>query len=114
MKKKIDLPYLISEVKRLDPKLNEGSEDFSTALMLLAALVLGTNEKMISRFTGLPLYFIRPRADRLRKNKIWIGNKTFCDWFKKGYGGIAFWIDVLVAQGMLNRKEKKSRTNKKK
>lgn len=103
MRKKIDLLYLIAEIKRLDPKAQEGSEDFSTALMLLAGLIVGANEKKISQFTELPLYFIRPRAKRLREHGVWDGNKSCVDWFRKGEGGIAFWMDVLVAQGLMKR-----------
>jgi len=110
MKKKIKkvwtLDDLKKEVKRLDPKTSDENEPaFKTALILLSALVVGANQKNIAKFTKIPQKFIAERAKRLRANGIWRGSKTNCDWFEKS-GGIAFWCDVLVAEGLIRRVNK--------
>lgn len=104
--KKITLDYLKKEIYRLDPKTGEDEFGFKTALILLSSLVIGCNQKKISKFTKIPLFYIKPRAERLRSNGIWTGSKVCADWFTKGTGGVAFWCDVLTAEGLVKRVHK--------
>lgn len=100
--KKITLACLKKEVNRLDPKLSSKDETFKTALVLLAGLKVTADAKKIADFTKLPLAFVKAKEKNLRRNKVWVGTKTNCEWFQEN-GGIAFWMDVLVADGMANR-----------
>jgi len=93
------------EVKRLDPELTENGDAFNTAVILLSALVVGAEQRRIAKFTGIPISTIRPLATRLRKAKIWVGGTTCCNWFVEPNGAMSFWMDVCVAEGLVERVE---------
>lgn len=103
MKKKLTLKDLKHEVRRLEPDITE--EQMKTPLILLAGIVVGANQRRISNFTGIPISYIRPRGKRLRKNGIWVGKKTACEWFDEA-GSIGFFCDILVAEGLVERAKK--------
>lgn len=87
-------------------------EQRDTGVMLLAALEVGPDEQKVAEFTGIPLDYIRPRAERLRANGVWKNGKTHCEWFAKD-GGVAFVMDVCVAEGLMGRtKPKRSKVAK--
>jgi len=94
------------EVTQIDPDLEIDSNGFRTAVILLSALAVGPNIKKIAKFTGYTRKEIAERSKNLRKNKIWVGGKTNCDWFGED-GGIEFTCDSLVADGLMNRVEQK-------
>lgn len=98
----LELQKIQKEVARLDPSIKENSATFKTAVMLLSALQVGANEEKVMAFTGFSKSFVTSRARRLRKSGIWDGDKTACEWFGED-GGIAFWADVCVAEGLLQR-----------
>ncbi len=81
----------------------EGTPEFDAALIMLAAIHVGQTYKAIEELTGLDRITIKRVRDRLERNKIWRHGKTFCDWFDKEGGGTAFWMDVCVAIGMMER-----------
>jgi hypothetical protein len=101
--KPLSLEDFKKEVHRLDPKLEEDDPGFSTALVLLVALQVGADAQKISDFTKIPLKRVKKLEKNFRANKVWVGKKTCCDWWDKKSGSIAFWCDVLVAEGMLKR-----------
>lgn len=110
---KITREFLIKEIKHLEPGIEEGSDNFNTALMLLASVVVGANQRKIASFTKLPISFISPRAKRLRENQVWQGGKVACEWFEKDGGSIAFWCDALVAEGLVKRSWKEKANEEK-
>jgi hypothetical protein len=91
-----------SIVKKLDPKLEEDSGAFMAAMVLIASTQVGPNVEKIAKRTGLKRAVVREYGKRIRGNGIWQGGKIACDWFDKD-GGIAFWCDVAVAEGLMNR-----------
>lgn len=103
MNERMTLKMLKAEIHRMDPKLPEGDPAFNSALVMLATLKAGTNADAIARFTGLPRAYVRARAKRLRETGIWTrGNQLSCEWFGKD-GGVSFWADSLVLDGLLER-----------
>jgi len=103
MKKPITIQFIYNEIARLDPNLTIGSDVFKAAVVMLSALSIGQDIGKLSKFTGLPRAVIAPFAANLRKNKIWKDGETQADWFKRGEGVIAFFLDLNVATGHMGR-----------
>lgn len=104
MKEKIDKKFIEAEIKKLDPKLKKSDEYFEIATILLSGLVVGANVKKISDFLNLSIQKVKQYEKNLRKNGIWKGEKTYGEeWFKKN-GGLAFWLDVHVVKGYLEKR----------
>ena len=94
---------LRATVRRWDPKLSEDSPAFDAALVMLAALYLGSkNLARLGRSTGIPYHRVTAFAARLRDAGIWADEgKTAAGWDAPGRKGqAAFWIDVNVAVGL--------------
>jgi hypothetical protein len=92
------------ELRRLDPRISKKDDAFFAGLVLLSGLNVGADAEKISKFLGVPKDKILPLEKNLRKADVWVGERTVGDWFNKKNGGIAFWMDVCVALGMLTRK----------
>lgn len=91
------------EVQHLDPNLDADNSSFKTAVLLLAAALMSQDIDALVEFTGYPTEFITERAEKLRKNGVWVDGKTVADWLDPETGGLAFWLDVLVAEGMVEK-----------
>jgi hypothetical protein len=91
------------EVFKLDSMITRTDEEFKVAMILLAGLNVGADRKAIAKFLKIKETVIVPYEKRLRESKVWVGERTHCEWFEKNGGSIAFWCDVLVAQGMIMR-----------
>jgi hypothetical protein len=85
----------------LDP-MEDDDEDFNAALVLLAGLHLGTGKILpLSRLTGVRPRHVAEFAARLRANDVWTScGKTSGQWED---GQLAFWLDVWIATGLLER-----------
>lgn len=95
---------VFTEVKRLDPNINEEDESFKIASFLIASLEYGADENKIAAFLGYPLADCYKWAAKCRENDIWTqSDKIKADWFDKKHGGIDFWLSVLAVQGMVKR-----------
>jgi hypothetical protein len=95
---------IIAEVKKLDPNLSESDSSFKTARLMLTAATEGVfNADVLAGLVGLPRSFVRKRIKNLRDNGVFKDGKVYCEWFDKN-GGIAFWMDVCVAEGWMGRK----------
>ena len=97
----MNLQEIQHEVRRMDPKVS--GESFKAAVVLLAALVVGPSAPQVSAFTGYPIGLCREFSARLRESGVWKDGKTHCEWFDDKCGGTAFWLDVAVAQGFVER-----------
>lgn len=97
------LDRIKKEVIRLDKTIDPNSEAFKTAVILLSSAVVGPNVKKIAKFSKLPRPLISEKAKNLRKGGVWVKDKLAVEWFDEN-GGIAFWADCLVADGLLERK----------
>lgn len=102
MKNNVTLEQIKKEVKALDPDLEKG-ETFNIALILMSSCIVGPNIQRLSKFTRFPRSYIAKFSRRLRENRVWVKGKIQCEWFEKEAGGIAFWMDVMVAQGIVTR-----------
>lgn len=103
MENEITLPFIKKEVHRLDPALNESEDYFKTAVVMLSALKVGTDVDELVKFTRLPEPFIAERVGRLNASGIFDGDEIRANWFDEENGGIAFWMDVAVAEGLIER-----------
>lgn len=102
-KNKMNRNQIREAVIALDPKLSVDDEAFRVAEILLSGVQVGTDSKKIAKFLDIPISKVSKCEDNLRENKIWVGNKTHCDWFNKDSGGISFWMDVSCAMGLVKR-----------
>lgn len=103
MSKQLTVNDLKKEIRRMDPNLKPTDESFDTAVILLASTIVGPNVLSVSRYTGIATPEVAKRAKNFRESKVWSGKKVRAgEWFDKD-GGIAFWLDVSVGDGMLRR-----------
>ena len=105
-KKKVTLALINKTVQESDPALTPDDDYFKTATLLLAIASLGVELSRLAAFTKLPEGFIKPRIQRLTKNGIWKRGNLHVNWADEESGGIAFWMDVAVAEGLLARTRK--------
>jgi hypothetical protein len=89
-------------VRKLDPNLKLDDPAFDVAVVLLSGLYVGPNVRKIARFAHLPRPFVAEVGRRLRANGVWRGHKIEAGWFEKN-GAYAFWLDVTVGLGYLER-----------
>lgn len=100
----LTLDEIKAEVRAMDPKL-EDDDFFKTAVLLLSAAFYGANINQMVEFTDLPLEFVAPRFERLIDSGVFQADGMVCaEWLDDEIGGISFWLDVLAAEGMVERK----------
>lgn len=89
----------------MDPNLDKSDETYKVALAMLSAAVVGPSDTAICEFTGVSPEWWLPYADNLRKNGVFTAEgRVAANWMDPETGGIAFWIDVNVAQGLMERR----------
>lgn len=91
-------------VKEMDPNLKEDDEGFKAAMVLVGAAQVGTSAEKIAERTGLPRSLVRKYVKRARQQRIFQRDQIACDWFDEEHGGVAFWLDVCVLRGLMNKK----------
>jgi len=101
---------VVVEVKKLDPNLDENSDEFKAAACLLSCLLVRPRLASLMDFTPYQPKFLSRIGKNLRKNRIWdrdfdTRKNVFCpsDWFNEETGGVAFWMDVSCALGFIER-----------
>jgi hypothetical protein len=97
-----------SEIRNMDPNVEEDSDNFRAALILLSALEVGTTIHALVRFTGLPRVSVTWIVNNIRRNGIFTrkGQIGGAAWFEKD-GGISFWLDVCSALGLMEKTRRK-------
>jgi hypothetical protein len=89
----------------------EGPEEFDALLVMLTALLItnsdeGTEEQM-AKLTGVSPERVSEFARRLREAGIWVDGGTDAEtvnaWMEEEHGGLALFLDALVAVGRLRR-----------
>jgi hypothetical protein len=90
----------------LELTLEKQPELYNTALVLLSAPICGPDTTRLASFTGLPCSFITPIRRRMIQAELWSDSEVLCDeWFVAD--GVlcrkCFWLDVLVANGLVKR-----------
>lgn len=100
----MNLQDIKAEVQHLDPTLKRKDRSFRTAVILLASVTndLKTSEELRD-FTKYQLRECYTCLKNLRSNGLGWRGDTFVHsgWDDKETGGVAFWIDVAVANGQL-------------
>lgn len=90
-------------IHKMDRNLKPSDSAYQVAMILLVGLYVGPNIRKVTRFTDLPWRFVAEVGRRLRANGVWQGRKIVADWFDKKAGGCAFWLDVNVGLGYMQR-----------
>lgn len=102
MSTKMTLPQIEKEVRQMDPNLSPDDEAFDIAVVLLAMLdVRPWKPRALARFTGRSERRIAEWLRRLRASRVVYRNRLHVDWWDPATGGIAFWMDVAIAQGYI-------------
>jgi hypothetical protein len=107
--KAIDLEFVKATLLELDPSLEGSEEDesYNTALVLLSALACGPCTMRLAEFTKLPPEFVATIRQRMIRAQLWTELDVCCDHWYVAAGVVsitAFWLDVLIAQGLAVRK----------
>lgn len=102
------------EVVRMDPSIDLRSDSYKAALCLLASVHVGPDPEKISGFTGVHPDLVGSFAERLTASGVWHKGRVYCEWFDKVNGGVAFWLDVCVAQGLIERAKRKRKVRSQK
>jgi hypothetical protein len=102
-RRKWTLREVRAEVARMDPNLDSAA--FAVAEMMVSALIVGANKRRIATLLGRPIATFRTEFDRLQSAGVFRRDgRIACEWDKpKGEGGVAFWLDAAIAQGLLRR-----------
>ena len=105
---KITKELIVKEVRKITEEGDKNSETNKIGQILLASTFKGTDEKGIAEFLEMDFNYVNKIGKSLRKNKIWTKDNMVSgeDWFEEKSGGIAFVLDILVAQGLLKRVHK--------
>jgi hypothetical protein len=94
---------LRAQIRGWDPALEEDSDEFDAALVMLTALYFGTGHgtgRKLSEFTGVAYERVCRFQKRLRDAGIWQNGGTVANWDDPRSGESAFWTDVSVATGV--------------
>lgn len=97
------LARIKADLKKSEPEMDENDESFKAAVVLLASARIGTSQSTLHKVTGYSRPQIAKFSHYLKKSGIWRGRKVYAEWADKENGVIAFWCDVLTAQGILER-----------
>jgi hypothetical protein len=99
----LTLQQIKNEVRRMDPGgYDEDNEETQATIVMLSALIVGTNKRKLHAFTGVAPPLIAKFSRNLREHGVWRGGKTYCAWGEKS-GYIALILDTLVAIGQVVR-----------
>jgi len=98
------LEEIKKEVRILDPELSEDSPDFRAAVYLLSAANLGPASGYLKTFTGFKYKEIYKWNKNAKNNGLFKNNTLYhSGWIDDDTGGIGFWLDVLILQGLIAR-----------
>ena len=95
-------------VQELDEALEESDPGFAAACILLASFQLGPDSDRIAAHLDLPHEEVEACGQNLRASGIWGEQKIHTSCFTEdGLDGFAFWMEVLVAQGLVQVKNER-------
>lgn len=92
-------------VRESDPNLDETDEAFDAAVLLLSLFeVKRWDARSLAKFTGVDVERVKFFLDNLKASRVIRGHTLHhSGWDDEEAGGIAFWLDVSVATGMVAR-----------
>lgn len=86
------------------PNVEKDDEAFRAGVVLLSALDVGQRPRALSEFTGYTVEEIQRYSANLRANNVWNRGRVYhSGWDDEESGGMAFWMDVAIALGYLER-----------
>ena len=103
----IDIPAAVAEIRKVlaAPEWGvAGSDEHSTALVLLVSAYTGPSVCRIAKATGLPHDVVAHIGTQARRQKIWRGRKVFAEWADEDSGSLALACDAACTMGLLTRK----------
>lgn len=101
----IDAPTAISVIRELDPDLKETEPEFKAAVILLLIPEVGTDAKSLSHCTGYPKWMIKNFLEKWEQGGLLRdGIVHHGGWFDEDAGAVAFWLDVMIGTGTVERK----------
>jgi hypothetical protein len=99
----VQLETIRDEIVQMKLGLEPGTEMFDAAVLLFAAVFVGTDIHRLAEFTGLKEKWIVERVARLQRAGIWTTKGLSAVWLDESSGGQAaddaFLLDICVAQG---------------
>ena len=97
---------ILTDIKNMDSSLSENDESFKIAFVLLLAANYGLKDlPRIKRVSGYDTLFLAKTVTDMRNTGLWKNGKlVHSGWLDKKSGGMAFWLDVAVVRGWLERK----------
>lgn len=90
-------------VLELDSMLDEDCSEFHAGCVVLASAFHGPNADRCAKLLDLPRAQVREWGKNLVKNGVWEKGRVCAEWEDEKTGGIAFWLDVTVALGYVER-----------
>lgn len=93
-----------ARIAAVDPALRVGTSAYESALVLVAATLIGQNIDRLARLTGVSREQVALRARRLVDNGVWQNGDTVCRWRDNPDDEESFRSDVGVAEGELCRR----------
>jgi len=105
--KSFGLQFVKDTLLELDPSVrDESDETYKTAVVLLSAIVRGTEAIDLATFTGVPIEFVARIRQRMIRAELWTDLEADCDHWEVAPGVVSmttFWTDVLVGEGLVVR-----------
>jgi len=90
-------------ILKSDPKVEPESEQFQAAMVVLAAALIGHEDReRLAELTRLPIHRVNLFGERLMAAEVWAHDGSVdCSWHKEENGDLGLWLDVLIAMGVL-------------
>jgi hypothetical protein len=104
-----DLPFVKEVLLRITPEPIgfEQSPEYQPALVLLSALVCGPDAAKLTNFTGVSESLVSNIRLWMIEAGLWTIREVRCEhWYNQdeSFRVVVFWTDVLVAQGLVDRR----------
>jgi hypothetical protein len=89
----------------IDPKMDQMDDGWQAAMFLLASLSVGCDAQEIADALEFDPAWCGAMAERARSQGIWKDGEvaSYAEWQSEEDGGIAFFMDVNVLSGDINR-----------
>jgi hypothetical protein len=91
-------------IRELDPKLKPTDRTWMPAMFLAASLMIDGDAEEIASALEADLSYIEALATRASANDLWVNGRPDKGLYTGEGGGVAFWCDVSVLAGDMDRK----------
>lgn len=106
--------HFLHEASRVLEEQDLGCDSVVHGAMMLAALREGAHLNIIAGALGIDRDRLEPGFDRLVRSGVFRKDGKVCgaEWLNEDDGGLAFVLDVAVADGLLEKSKSRSRSRK--